>query len=108
MYHMDWFPSGGGWWIGMLVFTAFVVLIVLGIVWILRGETRYRGAPPPPVVPPVPSPRSDSALQILRERFAPNPASVPAIEVKFVALSTYDELAAVCADNQTSKLEVVA
>jgi hypothetical protein len=42
------------------------------------------------------------------ERFAPNPASVPAIEVKFVALSTYDELAAVCADNQTSKLEVVA
>jgi len=33
---------------------------------------------------------------------------VPAIEVKFVALSTYDELAAVCADNQTSKLEVVA
>ena len=45
---------------------------------------------------------------ILHERFAPNPASVPAIEVKFVALSTYDELAAVCADKQTSKLEVVA
>jgi hypothetical protein len=45
---------------------------------------------------------------ILRQRFAPNPASVPAIEVKFVALSTYDELAAVCSDNQTSKLEAVA
>jgi hypothetical protein len=32
-------------------------------------------------------------LAILRERFAPNPACVPVIEVKFVPLSTYDELA---------------
>ena len=47
-------------------------------------------------------------LAILRERFAPNPACVPVIEVKFVALSTYDELAAVYTVKPTSKLEVVA
>jgi hypothetical protein len=47
-------------------------------------------------------------LAILRERFAPNPACVPVIEVKFVPLSTYDELAAVYAVKPTSNLEVVA
>jgi hypothetical protein len=47
-------------------------------------------------------------LAMLTERFAPNPASVPAIEVKFVPLSTYDELAAVHAVKPTSKLEAVA
>ena len=47
-------------------------------------------------------------LAILRERFAPNPASVPVIEVKFVPLSTYDELAAVYAVKPTSNLEAVA
>ena len=36
-------------------------------------------------------------LAILRERFGPNPASVPAIKVEFVPLSSYDELAAVYA-----------
>ena len=46
-------------------------------------------------------------LAILRERFGPSPASVPVIKVEFVPLSTYDELAAVCA-NPTSNLEVVA
>ena len=46
-------------------------------------------------------------LRILRERFAPNPACVPVIEVKFVPLSTYDELAAVYAVKPTSNLEVV-
>jgi hypothetical protein len=46
-------------------------------------------------------------LAILRERFAPNPACVPAINVTFVPLSVYDELAAVRAVETTSKLEVV-
>ena len=45
-------------------------------------------------------------LATLRERFAPSPASVPAIKVEFVPLSTYDELAAVCAVKATSNLEV--
>jgi hypothetical protein len=47
-------------------------------------------------------------LAILRERFGPNPASVPVIEVAFVPLSTYDELAAVNTVNPTSNLEAVA
>ena len=47
-------------------------------------------------------------LAVLRERFAPNPASVPVIKVEFVSLSTYDELAAVHAVEATSNLEVVA
>jgi hypothetical protein len=47
-------------------------------------------------------------LAILRERFGPNPASVPVIEVKFVPLSTYDELAAVYAVKPTSNLEAGA
>ena len=45
-------------------------------------------------------------LAILRERFGPNPASVPVIEVAFVPLSAYDELAAVL--KPTSNLEAVA
>ena len=44
---------------------------------------------------------------ILRARFAPNPASVPVIEVAFVALGTYDELAAVEVE-PTTNLEAVA
>ena len=47
-------------------------------------------------------------LAILRERFAPKPASVPAIKVAFVPLSVYDELAAVHAVKATSNSEVVA
>jgi hypothetical protein len=47
-------------------------------------------------------------LAILRERFGPNPACVPAIKVTFVPLSAYDELAAVHAVETTSNLEVVA
>ncbi len=47
-------------------------------------------------------------LAILRERFAPNPACVPVIEVKFVPLSTYDELAAVYTVKPTSNPEAVA
>src|ERR1700716_1075491 len=47
-------------------------------------------------------------LAILRQRFGPNPASVPVIEVAFVPLSTYDELAAVCAVGATSNVEVAA
>jgi hypothetical protein len=47
-------------------------------------------------------------LAILRERFGPNPASVPAIKVTFVPLSAYDELAAVHVVKTTSNLEVVA
>ena len=45
-------------------------------------------------------------LSIMRERFAPNPTSVPAINVTFVPLSSYDELAAVHAVKATSNLEV--
>jgi hypothetical protein len=47
-------------------------------------------------------------LALLRERFGPNPASVPAIKVEFVALSTCDELAVVCTVSPTSNLEAVA
>jgi hypothetical protein len=47
-------------------------------------------------------------LAILRERFGPNPASVPVISVVFVPLSAYDELAAVHDVKPTSSLEVVA
>ena len=47
-------------------------------------------------------------LAILHERFGPNPASVPVIAVAFVALSSYDELAAVHAVEPTSNLEAVA
>ncbi|MCK1449686.1 transposase family protein [Bradyrhizobium sp. 35] len=47
-------------------------------------------------------------LALLRERFAPNPASVPAINVAFVTLSSYDELAAVRAVSPTSNREAVA
>jgi hypothetical protein len=45
---------------------------------------------------------------MLRERFAPNPASVPTIKVAFVPLSVYDELATVHAVKATSNPEVVA
>ena len=47
-------------------------------------------------------------LALWRERFGPSPASVPMIEVEFVPLSTYDELAAVHAVQATSNLEAVA
>jgi hypothetical protein len=47
-------------------------------------------------------------LAMLHERFSPSPASVPAIKVEFVPLSTYDELAAVCAVKATSNLEALA
>ena len=47
-------------------------------------------------------------LAILRERFAPNPASVPVIAVKLVPLSAYDELATVYAVKPTSNLEAAA
>src|ERR1700676_82556 len=47
-------------------------------------------------------------LAILRERFGPNPASVPGIEGKFVGLGTYDELAVVRAFSPTSNQEAVA
>ena len=47
-------------------------------------------------------------LSILRERFAPNPASVPTIKVAFVPLSVYDEFAAIHAVKANSNPEVVA
>ncbi len=72
MYHIGWFPFAGGWLVGLLVFVLFVLLIAWGIAWILRGDGRYRGSvqPPPVAAPPATPPRVDSALQILRERFA--------------------------------------
>ena len=47
-------------------------------------------------------------LPTMRQRFAPNPASVPVIKVAFVPLSTYDALAAVHAIKPTSTLEAGA
>ena len=47
-------------------------------------------------------------LALLRERFAPSPASVPEIRIAFVALSSYDELAVVRAFSPTSNQEAVA
>ena len=47
-------------------------------------------------------------IAILRERFGPNPASVPVVNVTLVSLCAYDELAAVYAVKPTSNLEVVA
>jgi hypothetical protein len=47
-------------------------------------------------------------LAMLRERFAPNPASVPTIKVTSVPLSAYDELVTVHAVKATSNLEIVA
>jgi transposase InsO family protein len=47
-------------------------------------------------------------LAILREQFGPNPASVPVVNVAFVPLSAYDDLAAVHAIKPASNLEVVA
>ena len=44
----------------------------------------------------------------LRERFGPNPESVPVIEVELLPLKAYDELAAVFAIEPTSCVEVVA
>ena len=71
MHYGGWYPFAGGWLIGLLVFAAFVVLIAWGIAWILRRDSPRYGAPPAP--PPAMSPppvRTDTALQILRERFA--------------------------------------
>src|SRR5260370_7502254 len=47
-------------------------------------------------------------LALLRERFAPSPASVPEIRIAFVALSSYDELAVVRAFSPTSNQGAVA
>jgi hypothetical protein len=47
-------------------------------------------------------------LALLRERFAPSPASVPEIRIAFVALSSYDELAVVRAFSPTSNQEAMA
>ena len=47
-------------------------------------------------------------LAMLRERFGPNPASVPVIKVTFVALSSYDELTAADTVKPTSNVEAVA
>jgi hypothetical protein len=46
-------------------------------------------------------------LPFLRERFSPNSASVPAIKVALVALSSYDELALVRVVNPISNQEAV-
>jgi hypothetical protein len=47
-------------------------------------------------------------IAILRERFGPNPASVPVVNVALASLRAYDELAAVHTIKSTSNLEVVA
>jgi hypothetical protein len=49
-------------------------------------------------------------LALLHEHFGPSPASVPAVDVKLVALNAYDELAAVdllTADLRSCQLESV-
>ena len=47
-------------------------------------------------------------LAALREHFGPSPQSVPIIEVELVALTSYDELAAVYAVAPASNLEIAA
>lgn len=47
-------------------------------------------------------------LAVLCERFGPSPEAVPIIEVRLVALTTYDELAAVYAVEPTSGAEGIA
>ena len=47
-------------------------------------------------------------LASLRERFGPNPESLPVIEVELVPLNAYDELAAVYAIEPTSNMEAAA
>ena len=47
-------------------------------------------------------------IAILRERFGPNPASVPVVNVALASLRAYDELAAVHTVKSTSNLEVAA
>ena len=47
-------------------------------------------------------------IDVLRQRFGPNPGSVPIIEVELAPLSAYDELAAIYTVAPTSNLEVVA
>lgn len=47
-------------------------------------------------------------LASLRERFAPDPASLPVIAVELVPLNAYDELAVVYPAPQTSNLEAAA
>jgi uncharacterized membrane protein len=69
MHYGGWYPFAGGGLVGPLVVAAFVVLVVLGIAWILRRDSPRYGAPPSPPSVPQP-PRADTALQILRERFA--------------------------------------
>ncbi|HEY6015072.1 MAG TPA: SHOCT domain-containing protein [Candidatus Limnocylindrales bacterium] len=69
MHYGGWYPFGDGWLIGLLVLGAFIVLIAWGIAWILRRDSPRYGAPPPPAGYPPPV-RPDSAIQILRERFA--------------------------------------
>jgi putative membrane protein len=61
MWHGAWgfWPAGG--LLGLLV----VVLLVAGIVSMVAFLTRSSRRAPPPPTPP-----ADSALQILRERFA--------------------------------------
>ncbi|HEX7949043.1 MAG TPA: SHOCT domain-containing protein [Candidatus Limnocylindrales bacterium] len=81
MHYGGWYPFAGGWLIGLLVFAALVVLIAWGIAWILRRDTRHDAPPPPPSAPQ--PPRTDTALQILRERFARGEIS----EAEFVAAS---------------------
>jgi hypothetical protein len=47
-------------------------------------------------------------LASLRERFAPDPASLPVIAVELVSLNAYDELAVIYPTPPTSNLEVAA
>lgn len=47
-------------------------------------------------------------LAPLRQRFAPNPASLPVVAVELVPLNAYDELAGIHAASSTSTLEEVA
>ena len=47
-------------------------------------------------------------IDVLRARFQPEATSIPDVAVELVALSSYDELAAVYAVEPTSNLEVAA
>jgi putative membrane protein len=67
--------SGNGWGDAggaiMVVFMlAVLALIVVGIIFLVRGLTRHDQVQPGPPQAPPPGPRGSGALQVLEERYA--------------------------------------
>lgn len=69
----DWYWGGGGFgWVGLLFMLLFWVVIIVGVVFLVRGlwgqnqgrDRDYRGAPERQ------EPRRSTALEVLEERYA--------------------------------------